>query len=834
MNRFPREKNGYQEVMMHSSKFAISGIVFMLAAFLLASCSGTGDSGTTATGKITLSSLILPDNVSVVDPKTTLSSKPASKQLSSLLFGAILLDLAPTSDYRTDKTTVYVNERSLDSFRSVNEILCMVRQSRYDVMINQGPYRAQVDKNLCSTNRSNASNAVQALTDQSSGSTMPLYENWIIESIRTSSQSPHIVNVWVHPTPNPNETPQVIDARIVITEGSDTAPPYGIFKMNFKALNPSRSVVLFKGFLNAEFDTNFNRALLKFATEDKDSYSIEKATLDKDPAGASGSGSVLKVQSFPGQTPKTDRFDLAYNTTNFLRSDISGTQICLDRANFKISAWRYGLYTTASSTAGPSGTRVIRNSNFTVKKVNPDLYGSIGYWGAWFPGGATVADGEQVYKHNYSTNTDTPFTVFERGGKLKKYTKDIITLADIKNIPLVWFTSGTAKMVIWDGNAFVTIAQAQSDGSWQTVTPVMLDLSNLNWVELMFWSQSLSGSVIVKLSPPTATPQPSECINKGNGFFDCTGKATGTTPVVYFKEQIVFPGDSVPPSLACFDRCPDDTALATANPFRTDILSYQSGTAPLLATYASYSFSSTTMLLTNSATGTPVTAGTTASPYQNGITSGLLFDPSPANLSSLGCDWDANSTCGGKAWTALNEFFVWETGPNAWNQFVTVKDGSGLPVKFDPPLQVKYIHSQPTVTAPDHKYDGVMFFLEYSGFGDLHGIPGKCVDVDKGIDMDCSQSGSNQAIRWVPEFSMPFMQANNDLTTVNDAGNPAITYFVKPLEIEERMNSAALSACTGLATSAYMLPSMSSWIDPIIGAEPVITAPPAVVGGMVQ
>jgi len=36
------------------------------------------------------------------------------------------------------------------------------------------------------------------------------------------------------------------------------------------------------------------------------------------------------------------------------------------------------------------------------------------------------------------------------------------------------------------------------------------------------------------------------------------------------------------------------------------------------------------------------------------------------------------------------------------------------------------------------------------------------------------------------------------------------------------------------ATTPYVLPSMSSWIDPIIGNEPLITAPPAVVGGVVQ
>lgn len=809
-------------------------VLLCFGTFLLLSCSGDGTSGGDPNDSITLSSLILPDNVSVVDPKTLPSSSPTAKSIKSLLFGLTLLDLDPASDYRSDKTTVYVNERSLDSFRTVNEILCMVRQSRYDIMVNRGPYRAQVDKNLCSTNRSDASSAGQTTTDQSSGSTMPLYEDWIVESVRANAQAPHIVNVWVHPTPGPYDPPQVIDARIVITEGADTAPPYGIFTMNFKALDPGRSVVLFKGFLNAERDAALDRAVLKFSTEDKDSYVIEKATLDKDPGGANGTGSVLKVESFPGQTPKTNRFDLAYNSTNFLRSDISGTQICLDRVNFNNSAWRYGLYTTPTVTAVPEGSRVLRNSNFTVKKINPDLYGSIGYWGAWFPGGATVADGEQVYKHDYSTNTETPFTIFQRGGKLKKYSKDIITLTDIKNIPLVLFANGTAYLVIWEGNAFVIAAQVQADGSWKTVAPTPLDLSSLSWVDLMFWSQSLSGSVIVKLPPPTAAVLPAECINNGNGTFNCSGKATGATPVVYFKEKLIFPGDAVPTQLACFDSCPDAAALATTNPFRTDILSYQTVT-PSLATYASYSFSPSTMLLTESATSSPVTAATTTAPYQTGITSGLLFDPSPANLDALACDWNPGATCAGKAWSVLPEFFVWETGPNTWNQFVTVKDGAGAPVKFDPPLQVKYIHSQPTTTAPDYKYDGVMFFLEYSGFGDLHGIPGMCVNVDTGLaNVDCSEGSTNQAIRWVPEFSIPFKQANNDLTTVTDAGNPLITYFVKALEVEERMGSAVLSACTGLSTSPYTLPSMSSWIDPVIGPEPVITAPPAVVGGVVH
>jgi hypothetical protein len=201
-------------------------------------------------------------------------------------------------------------------------------------------------------------------------------------------------------------------------------------------------------------------------------------------------------------------------------------------------------------------------------------------------------------------------------------------------------------------------------------------------------------------------------------------------------------------------------------------------------------------------------------------------------LLALACPWNPGNTCAGLAWTVLPEFYVWETGPNTWNHFVTVRDSGGTPVRFDPPLQVQYIHSQPTVTAPDNKYDGVTFFLEYSGFGDLHGIPGKCVDIDTSLDADCSQSGTNKAIRWVPEFSIPRADAAGNLTELRDVAQPTITYFVKALETEQRLGPGG--TCTGLTATPFQLPSMSSWIDPIIGAEPAITAPPAVVGGVVQ
>jgi hypothetical protein len=811
---------------MQLSKNFSRGILFCLIAVLAASCSGTGESGTSSSDLIRLSPLIVTDRVSVVTAQTSSSGKPqpAGKQsIFPLLFGKLVSALSASTDYATDKVSVYVNERSLESFRSVNEILCMVHQSRYDLMLSKGPYVAQVDKNLCSSSRDSASSAGQSSTDQSSGSTMPQYETWTVDSYRTSAQAPHVVRVWVHSPPKPGEPDMVINAQLIITEGADTAPPYGIFKINFKALDAQNlSIVRFKGFLNAERDPVINKVVLKFSTEDKDSYVIEKAALDKRPDGT-GAGSVLKVESYPGITPKATRFNLAYDADHFLRTDSTGS-VCLNRQTPDISAWRYGLY-------NQNGDRVKQNSGFPVHKGSD--YGWIGYWGTYFPSNASLANNDQVVQHDYATNTDTMYTVLKTGGKLKKHTLNITDLGHIQNVPLIWYDAGSNYQVAWNGSAFEKIARQNPapDYTWSTCgitttcTPSTIDISSISWPDIAFWSQSLSGLVIVKLG----------CT--GNGPFSCT--ADSLTPVVVLTENIVYPKDfTTTTTLACFDNCPDVNMLSTDTPYRTDIMSYQSVTSTNAA-YAAYTLDPATVTLYSGAAGTiPMTTAVTGTNFTNGVSSGPLFDPAATivggpndgktYLEMMACTWDLTKTCGSNAWSVLPAFYTWETGPNEWNKFTGLLNALGDPVTFDPPRQVLYTHHE-----LGNKYDNASFYLEYSGFGDLHGIPGKCVNIDTSADADCSTSGSNPAIRWVPEFTIPDVQISGDITEVTDMTTQA-PFLVKALEKEERMKVAAPGSCDSLDTTAYILPSMSSWSDPIIGTEPIITAPPAVVGGVVQ
>jgi len=199
-----------------------------------------------------------------------------------------------------------------------------------------------------------------------------------------------------------------------------------------------------------------------------------------------------------------------------------------------------------------------------------------------------------------------------------------------------------------------------------------------------------------------------------------------------------------------------------------------------------------------------------------------LFEPTTDDLSLLACDWDPSITCGWQAWNKLDVFYPWETGPNDWNKFTALyKEDQGTKTfeKFDPPLQVSYVHQWD----PQNPTGTSTFNLDYSGFGNLWGIPGKCIDWNTGNEVDCGEG-----TRWIPQFSIA---AGSEVTDVSDG---TTRYYVKPLEEEQRMKQVDISGCTGLTPITYDLPNISQWQDPNIGAEPKVEGPPAVIGGVLQ
>src|SRR4030042_4050036 len=140
------------------------------------------------------------------------------------------------SDFQKDQTQVWVSERSAETFSTINEILCMIGQTQYEAMLNKGNYKAQIDKNLCSSNKDDPSAAGQGSQNQSSGSTAPNYMMWTVNSSRVDNNSPPYLKAWIHERKEGHgeEPGKLISAKVVITEPVTETNQYAIFTLSFK------------------------------------------------------------------------------------------------------------------------------------------------------------------------------------------------------------------------------------------------------------------------------------------------------------------------------------------------------------------------------------------------------------------------------------------------------------------------------------------------------------------------------------------------------------------------------------------------------------------------
>jgi len=863
---------------MRRNTFQFFTMVFVVMLMLtLGACSSGGGGGSSSSSSGTSSSssgggasaataLTVASKVSVVDPQLTgsVAAAASAMPLSVKWFDVrawLRSAVTVTSDYEMDKTEVYVDEVSTNSLDTINNILCMVGQTKYDAMLNKGSYIALVDNNQCNSNNSDVSSAGQQAQNQSSGANMPDYMSFTVVSSRASNTSNEIVQAWVHQPASDHDQEALIYANIVISEGTSTQNPYGIFTMNFAGFPITNGTVgttaMFEGTLKAvrSVPTDLtSKVLLQFVSNNVSSdgnggiqTSTQKVSLDRQPDGSGGAGRVFQNYVSSSGSGTTD-FDIAFNTTDFFRKDVdTGDTVCLSRTLFEESAWSYGLYDT-------TGARVTRNSGFSITftQNGTQHQGYVGYWGLWTDGTSTLGNGDQVNETTYNNGntTLTPYTVFMVGGRLHKHVKQLLTLGNITNVPIQYNewsgSTGTNYEVVWDGTTLNKIAfmpqNCSGNCTWANLpSPVAIDVTHLTngGGSINFWSDSLGGQGQIVLSNCTYTSTPVPMGQPPQPGYTSCDSPTGGSQVIFYTDVIVYPGDAVPAALRCYDNCPNATALGvdlnTNNGFMTNMMAGPSMTPT--ATDYSFSASAGAGGMTLMLGSYPAILTSISATQQYGIQSGPLFDPSSANVALLACPagmgWGPGQICSWQAWSVLPEFYTWETGPNTWIQCSGVKDSNGTFVKFDSPLMVKYVGlGDPYGTL------GTTFMLQYGGFGQLNGIPGKCVDMNTGLDADCSTGNNgNNTIRWVPQFTIPTTFGGNP-TTLTDGADSTIQYFVKPLEVEQRMKAdpGACTALQGTDFSSYTLPDMTLWSDPVAanGAEPTVTGAPAVIGGVVQ
>ncbi len=768
--------------------------------------SDTTTATTTPTYPTTVTGVALSSKVSVVDPKDSkVQAQTFNVGFTELQAAIDVNAFAADAEYNKDQTEIFVHEKSAEGLNTVNMILCYMGQLKFADATNKeygygaGIYRAQVDEQKCESKGG-------AEKGKSKGGGGVTYTDWIVKSLRAAgTDTPQEVNFWRADAPG-GEDSQYITGKLSIAAGPSATNPFGLFTLQFKGTNVNAdgtegTSVLMKGYITTKTASNGGVDITYFNEMDGAQFGLSTPLHEKvafNWTKAAGSGTTTGIEGSQAAdgtfTLKEAPFNFAFNDAYFYRENPDATKVCLDRNSFNEMAWAYGMYDSA-------GKRVSINSGFPIKASSggKEVNGYVGYWGLWVEDGVKLSNGDTVTKVSWDPNVaEVNYKLFIANGRLEKKTKVTTTLADIANIPLSAydFSAGGESRVHWDNSKSVFVKDATRSEStnwvWKDLaTPVNLTFSS-NDFAFFFYSQALGGDGMVKL------------INEAT---NTALTLSGTSSVIFHTSDLVYPGDTtIPSSLVCFENCPDPSSFASGSGTFTT-------TYPQTAPTHTYTWDSTTNMLKTS-TGTAVDA----SAAKSSSWSGALVDSSTA--STLKCPWDSTQYCGFLAWEKATTFYTWSTGPEDWNRFTALTDTAGKGVAFDEPLMVKakYVNTA-------SKYNGTTFYLEYGGFGNLWGLPTKCVDPSSGNDTSCSEDAF-----WIPEVIL------KNGTQVTDVVDATKEYVVKALEMEQQMKSVAESTCTGagLTLSAATLPDISGWTDPALGTAPSITGVAAVVGGEIK
>jgi hypothetical protein len=732
-----------------------------------------------------------------------------------------LADPPADSAYVTDPQHSHVEDATSRGINQVNMITCIMSAMRPDSLVNDGAYVALVDMQKCDPN-------ARGSTDNASGATpASAYATATVNSTRSSNTEPMRARIWI-------DDPEMEGATIHVNTSASAAPsasnPYGQFRLDYCGNVPGTTTCAFNGFLEGT-----STGIAYFEREQGDFGNGSKALRMTTSSTTSGSGSLLMQDPNNSET-----FSFAYNAELYRRSDAQGEQ-CFARdardADTGMSVWRYGLYDSVT------GARIERNSGFPIEYTEGDTRhrGYLGYYGLSLPPAAqeTLENGDTVEKVDYTNGgapTRTAYTVVKAGGKLMKYTRHTRTLRAIDQIRFTtWVgmeastffpgaTANTQYELYWDdtpGN-FKVVGQmicGNNGCSTQALdAPQTVEVSF--WTSrggIQGWSQQLGGELFVDL--------------EGVG----TPVVSTEVQVVYRSQDLVYPSQ-MPATLHCLRDCPTAASIAAyfaegsqaPSPYAGDSANNFQPTAP--EGVVSYSGDATSALLRD-ASASPVVLEVSRDTLENhpqfryGLRTGKLF----ADLDAAECGSGAGTYCEWRV-NELDVYYQWETGPQPFNQFAAVKDTNGQFVNFDAPLQVNFAVPQGAAYGP---YAGQNIVLQYGGFGDLWGLPGKCVSPSTNEEVPCDENA-----RYVPSFVIP-----HD-TTAGVVTRDGTTYLVKWLDREIRFARKNLAVCdaaglvvpsgTTLPTAADLKNPTDPASDIYIGVRPTVTSAPRVIHGEVK
>lgn len=773
------------------SSFSSLLVAAASSSALLAAC---GAGGSTDSGAV--EGLSVAEQMSVITADSGVLAGPASGGVAP---GA----QADTSgfpigcDYATDPQRANVYDPSMDTLRTVNMILCLVAQTGYADLVNQGDYKAQIDTVKCNDGGDGGSAGSEQ--GQSSGANAAAPEVWTLHSERASNGSDQIVEFWVPEGDGESNPGAKIWVRMVVSEGASPSNPFGVFTLNFAGVPEGGTIDdafmrgtlatldVLDGFIGFSFYEEHGD--IGVAQAPGEHAEITQANVNMFADQSNGVAHIRRRErsNFGGGDSgvQDTTYRIAFDMDDVLRGKDADPPTCLSRTEFDTRVWRYGLYDAVT------GARIERNSGFGFR-TSDGGYGWIGYYGMWTPSGVDVNDGDVVTRNVFGQSAADAYSVVKAPGKLVKNVKRTLDLAELEGEQFNWWDFGTPGQppqgppvqyrIEYDSGVFSRVAVWNENAhEFDDLQPgVVIDDAAYGYLGM--YSDGLNGPVSFVHGNAYVTYWEQSFVN---GSSDAFGGADELTLYGWFNCLRSGITGAEASAGDVYSAPSFDPATPYAFRFEKDTLTL-------------HAFDGVTV---GDAIGLADGETYQGGPFGWGLRAGPLV-PSTTGIVDVNDVWNADV------------FYTYETGPNPWNQYASLVDANGQAVSFDPPLQFRYTHASSNDRNEDPTFDGRNFVLAYDGPGELHGFPFVGVDLD----------GDGNPDRFYPELSLL------DGTLVGPTGTE---YVVKALEMEQTL-SFDPTGCGALdiqSVDSLPLPDGSGFEAPDIGPEPAVTDPPRVIEG---
>ncbi len=762
----------------HSGALASTVALSLIAA----GCGGSSSSGGSGSQ---IAGLAGPEQLSILSAP---DGQQAPAQPGGLAPGAGVGDFPDSADYFQDSQSRRVWDPAMRGLEIVNQILNAAGQTRYADLVNAEPYLALVEP----------VGGDQAEGNQSAAANATTFETWTVRSSRASNQAAQLAHIWVPPYPGADE-PEWTQVELRVTEAASEERPFGDFVLSFASVidgedvadSESSGVLLtldgFAGqmgfsFFEAEGDVNA-------VPQVGESASGQRLTVSMSEDQTSGSVRIVSEERYDfGQGDSgllSESYLLSYDDNEVLKALEGNPPECYSRNEYSERAVRYDLY---HADGDQIGQRVDLSGGFNVR-TESGAFGHASYWGLWLPPEAEVENGATLERVEYGSEETTPYTLVRAPGRLIRMNRYQLDLVDAEGVNFEYwdFADGANFLVEYSVGSFWKVSeQSSQDGSYTELDqPIEIPLQNGQYLSM--WSAGLGGQVTYVGGQAHMTYFTQTFVGGADGAL--TGLESLT---LHGYTQVLLSGINQPD--AELGQVFLQDALDVNTPYVLEFAKED------LTLYHDVNGDGSVLTTLGLAEGVEPESG----PFTWGLRTGPLVEAGTV-LSSLADLYDQE------------EFYVYETGHNSWNRYDALRDLNGDDVTFDAPLQFTYTHSLAADRNESAEYDGHKFLVSYGGNGDFWGIPHVPVDLD----------GDSNPDRWYPAFSI----ADGILL-----GPDGIEYAIRAREVELNLLPAP-GGCAGLdllEAENLDLPDGSEYVAPDIGPRPVVTTPPAAIGGVLQ